>query len=284
MALCSFFPLSLTSHTCPSLLHSFPGSSNFSAHTHSHFLSQFTTNQPPPLSSSKKNTHKPHTLSKSSTTTNHQPPPPHTKVNGLMVYSTCSFNPIENEAVVAELLRRTRGAMELVDVRDHLPALRRMPGLKHWAVRDKTAFYDSWEDAVQQSAYKIDKSMFPGDAATLPLEMCMRFLPHHQDTGGFFVCVLKKVRVIDGGVNLQERSESTRFMGAKSGGKGKGAAGAGVGAGAGAGPAAVEEEGEEEEGGATEGEAAGGAEEGEEELAGAFFWFFLSAFVYVYIN
>ena len=37
--------------------------------------------------------------------------------------------------------------------------------------------------------------MFP-DAASdaMPLHRCMRFLPHHQDTGGFFVCVLEKVR------------------------------------------------------------------------------------------
>lgn len=27
----------------------------------------------------------------------------------------------------------------------------------------------------------------------MPLHRCMRFLPHHQDTGGFFVCVLEKV-------------------------------------------------------------------------------------------
>ena len=26
-----------------------------------------------------------------------------------------------------------------------------------------------------------------------PLELCMRFLPHHQDTGGFFVAVLEKM-------------------------------------------------------------------------------------------
>jgi tRNA (cytosine34-C5)-methyltransferase len=37
------------------------------------------------------------------------------KVGGLMVYSTCSFNPVENEAVVAELLRQSNGALELVD-------------------------------------------------------------------------------------------------------------------------------------------------------------------------
>ncbi|RMX67326.1 hypothetical protein KXD40_002604 [Peronospora effusa] len=32
-----------------------------------------------------------------------------------MTYSMCSLNPIENESVVAELLRRADGALELVD-------------------------------------------------------------------------------------------------------------------------------------------------------------------------
>ena len=34
------------------------------------------------------------------------------KVGGYMVYSTCSFNPVENEAVVAELIKRCGGALE----------------------------------------------------------------------------------------------------------------------------------------------------------------------------
>ena len=49
-------------------------------------------------------------------------------VGGRLVYSTCSFNPIENEAVVAELLRMGGGALKLVDVSDQLPNLKRAQG------------------------------------------------------------------------------------------------------------------------------------------------------------
>jgi len=39
------------------------------------------------------------------------------KVGGTMAYSTCTFNPIEDEAVVQELVRRGEGAIEVVEVR-----------------------------------------------------------------------------------------------------------------------------------------------------------------------
>ena len=51
-----------------------------------------------------------------------------------MVYSTCSLNPIEDEAVVAELLRCSKGAVELVDVSQQLPSLKRSPGVSSWKV------------------------------------------------------------------------------------------------------------------------------------------------------
>jgi hypothetical protein len=64
-----------------------------------------------------------------------------------MVYSTCTFNPIEDEAVVAELLVRCGGALELLDVSQQLPELKRLPGKRKWRVRDKFKFYDTWEEA-----------------------------------------------------------------------------------------------------------------------------------------
>ena len=54
------------------------------------------------------------------------------KVGGYICYSTCSHNPVENEAVVAELLRRANGSLELVDA--PLEGFKVRPGMSHWKV------------------------------------------------------------------------------------------------------------------------------------------------------
>ena len=58
------------------------------------------------------------------------------RVGGLMVYSTCAFNPVEDEAVVAELLRGGAGAVTLVDCADKLAGLKRCAGKNTWTPTD----------------------------------------------------------------------------------------------------------------------------------------------------
>ncbi|XP_057542157.1 uncharacterized protein LOC130820701 isoform X1 [Amaranthus tricolor] len=83
------------------------------------------------------------------------------KVGGRMVYSTCSMNPVENEAVVAEILRRCGDSIELLDVSSHLPQLVRRPGLKKWKVRDKGVWLSSYKDVPEHRRPGILSSMFP---------------------------------------------------------------------------------------------------------------------------
>lgn len=57
------------------------------------------------------------------------------QVGGRLVYSTCTFNPLEDEAVVAAVLELANGAMRLVDMSGALPELKRCPGISTWQVR-----------------------------------------------------------------------------------------------------------------------------------------------------
>ena len=139
------------------------------------------------------------------------------QVGGKMVYSTCSLNPVENEAVVAEILRQTDGSFELLDVSQDLPDLKRRPGMKTWLVKDRFGWIKDFsevdcskaqqeegegeEDKTEEGKVrdevakkKIVRSMFPdAKSDAMPLERSCRILPHDANTGGFFVAVFKKL-------------------------------------------------------------------------------------------
>jgi tRNA (cytosine34-C5)-methyltransferase len=134
------------------------------------------------------------------------------KVGGVMAYSTCTFNPIEDEAVVQELVRRGGGAVEIIDwPSDVLPGLKKRAGRVKWRVADhvegssdndddevKIRWHDDgFETARRSGMAGVVRSLWPLDGGgneKFGLEKCCRFLPQDQNTGGFFVALLRKER------------------------------------------------------------------------------------------
>ncbi|KAJ7255177.1 cytosine-5--methyltransferase [Mycena rebaudengoi] len=119
---------------------------------------------------------------------------------GRIVYSTCSLNPVENEAVVASALK-ANPEFHLVDVSGKLPELKRRPGLTSWRATDRSlkTSYDTYETFMQtcEEGDVAKAKMTPGhwppdDGTALGLPKCIRVYPHLQDTGGFFVAVLER--------------------------------------------------------------------------------------------
>ncbi|KAF9513599.1 hypothetical protein BS47DRAFT_1372487 [Hydnum rufescens UP504] len=126
--------------------------------------------------------------------------------NGRIVYSTVP--------VLATALNSHPGRFVLEDVSTRLPGLLRRPGLKSWkvAIDKNITLASSWSSYLSTltdpGEAKLSRSLFPPDNANeLNLERCMRIYPHMQDTGGFFVAVL--VRVKDHDVVTRESSTSS---------------------------------------------------------------------------
>ncbi|CAJ1031156.1 putative 16S rRNA methyltransferase RsmB/F [Leishmania utingensis] len=129
------------------------------------------------------------------------------KSGGIVVYSTCSLNPVEDEAVVSACLAQTKGTFELMDPTPLLPGLCASPGMASWTVttRDLTTVLRTHEDAktfmMAQTArrtFQYAPSMFANTELLVEqhIERTRRILPHAQDTGGFFVAALRCIAAV----------------------------------------------------------------------------------------
>ncbi|KAG2386306.1 hypothetical protein C9374_002752 [Naegleria lovaniensis] len=122
------------------------------------------------------------------------------KVGGEIVYSTCALNPVEDEAVVAEVIRRTKGKLVLQDLSSRFPSLKYKPGMTTWTVASKKGVtIPTYEDALKLNLdNRIVESEFPKeDVKSMNIHYTMRILPHQNNTGGFYIAHFKKVGELD---------------------------------------------------------------------------------------
>eukprot|EP01059_Diplonema_ambulator_P035235 TRINITY_DN8214_c1_g2_i2.p1 TRINITY_DN8214_c1_g2~~TRINITY_DN8214_c1_g2_i2.p1 ORF type:complete len:748 (+),score=161.74 TRINITY_DN8214_c1_g2_i2:37-2280(+) len=115
---------------------------------------------------------------------------------GRLVYSTCSLNPLEDEAVVMAALRTMKDQVRLLPVK--LDGFKFQAGVTTWGVPDEEGNLhektDLPNDKMGEKGWA--KSMFPvADELQGEAVKCGRVLPHHNDTSGFFLAVFERFHV-----------------------------------------------------------------------------------------
>ena len=91
------------------------------------------------------------------------------RIGGRLVYSTCSLNPLENEAVVNRIITESNNALVVADLSSMLPGLKFSKGLRKWFVTTKRMgqFYEKFEDVPESCHALIRPQMFPSDDSTM---------------------------------------------------------------------------------------------------------------------
>jgi 16S rRNA C967 or C1407 C5-methylase (RsmB/RsmF family) len=124
------------------------------------------------------------------------------KSGGRVVYSTCSLDPIENEAVVAEVLRNDP-SLKLISAHDLIPKLPASEGMTQWPVL-------SDECSIVQNEQEEDNFLSPSEKEIIDaLPLCMRVWNDESTAGGFFLAVIEKKSSVETESNSQVNRELT---------------------------------------------------------------------------
>ena len=124
------------------------------------------------------------------------------KSGGRVVYSTCSLDPIENEAVVAEVLRNDP-SLKLISAHDLIPKLLASEGMTQWPVL-------SDECSIVQNEQEEDRFLSPSEKEIIDaLPLCMRVWNDESTAGGFFLAVIEKKSSVETEANTLVNRELT---------------------------------------------------------------------------
>lgn len=118
------------------------------------------------------------------------------KVGGTMVYSTCSLNPLENEAIASYIVSegyREHGVV--IQPLDRLEGFKTSPGLTQWLVPNPDGgYFESFDQVPLAVRDRVTPSMFKApEWDDSQAQNVIRVLPHDNDTGAFFLFKVKKV-------------------------------------------------------------------------------------------
>lgn len=113
-----------------------------------------------------------------------------TKPGGRVVYSTCSLDPIENEAVVARVV--AGGKVRVVPRGDPLSGVPSNPGMTNWPLLNDRGELDIESKSEDYLVPTKDK------AVSSQLNDCLRVWNDEIGGGGFFLAVLERILEEDG--------------------------------------------------------------------------------------